>query len=99
YSFAPCDTLRLQHSLNNEIDILVVKPFGFAKDALLNEAQPLRNAAAFQVTRSAVQNDAIAPLVRESVVRQSGGRPRDNTVSLIRNIQPVADLRSSIQAI
>lgn len=76
---------------------MVVEPFGFAQDAFLYEPKPLGDSAAFEIADGAMQNDAVTVLCSESVIRKASGGARHDSTTLVRGIQPVAQLGSTVE--
>ena len=98
-SVRPRDPDAFQHRVHDEIDVVVVKPFGFSQDPFRRKSQPLGDGAAFQVTGRALQDDAIAVLFAKRVVREARCRSRHNASALMLEIDPVADFRSAVERV
>src|ERR1051326_1121109 len=84
----PDDPLVLEDRVHDEIDIVVIEPFGFAQDSFLDKPKPFGNGAALGVTRGAMQNHAIAVLFGECKIRDAGYGARDDTLALVILVEP-----------
>src|SRR5438094_9120859 len=89
--------MGFQHRVDDQIHVVIVKPLGFAQNTFLNEAKAFGHSPAFEVAEGAMQDDAIAGLLGESVIGEESGRLCHNSAALMGRVEPIAELGSSIQ--
>ena len=91
--------MRLEHRVNDKIDIMIVEPLGFVQNTLLDEAETFGNGAASDIAYGAVQNDSVAALLPESVMREAGRGSCHDSTALVGSIEPIAQFGSSIHGV
>ena len=91
--------IRPEHRVNNEIDIVVVQPFGLAQNAFLHKSEAFGDGTAFHIAHGAMKDHAVTILFPEGIVRN----PRDcscyDTLTLVAGIDPVSEFGSPVHPI
>src|SRR5215468_7130381 len=90
---------RPQHRVDNEIDIVVVQPFGLAQNAFLYEPEAVGDGATFHIAHGAMEDDAVTILFPEGIVRNLGNCSCYDTLALVTRIDPVSELGPPVQPI
>ena len=91
--------LGLEHGVDDQVDIVVVEPLGFAQNSFLNKAEAFGDGAAFHVADGTMQDDTIAALIVEGVIGETGSGSCDDAAAPVLGIQPVADLGFPVQRV
>src|SRR5439155_26206145 len=90
-------SMGFQHRVDHQIHVVIVKPLGIAQNTFLNEAKAFGHSPAFEVAEGAMQDNAIAGLLGESVIGEAGGGLCQYSAALIERVEPIAELGSSVQ--